>query len=205
MALALGAAAAMLDIGIRPVVPGANDNLAAVGALLAVAQRLRERPVQGLRVLLVSTGSEESFSEGMQAFGRRHFPELDPAGTEFLCLECLGGPILLVLEGEGMLRMRHYPRHMREALAAAADAAGVGVARGIRSVAASDAIIALRAGYPVVTLGSMDHTKLPLNYHWPSDTPDALFWQTTEDAIATCETFIRLRAHPSGPGVQSPT
>jgi hypothetical protein len=205
MALAVGAAAAMADIGLHPVVPGANDNLAAVGALLSVAQRLRERPVQGLRVLLVSTGSEESFSEGMQAFGRRHFPELDPAGTEFLCLECLGGPILLVLEGEGMLRMRHYPRHMREALAAAADAAGVGVARGIRSVAASDAIIALRAGYPVVTLGSMDHTKLPLNYHWPSDTPDALFWQTTEDAIATCETFIRLRAHPSGPGVQSPT
>src|SRR5206468_9935503 len=148
----------------------------------------RGRPVQGLRVLLVSTGSEESFSEGMQAFGRRHFPELDPARTEFLCLECLGGPILLVLEGEGMLRMRDYPRHMREALSSAADAAGVGIARGIRSVAASDAIIALRAGYPVVTLGSMDHTKLPLNYHWPSDTPDALHWQTTEDAIATCET-----------------
>src|SRR5204862_7952940 len=141
-------------------------------------QRLRERPVKGLRVLLVSTGSEESMSEGMQAFGRRHFPEFDRTRTEFLCLECLGGPILIVLEGEGMLRMREYPRHMREALAAAAAAAGVDITRGIRSVAASDALIALRAGYPAVTLGSVDHNKLPLNYHWPSDTPDALHWKT---------------------------
>ena len=37
----------------------------------------RGKPVQeGVRVILLSTGSEESFMEGMQAFGRRHFPEL---------------------------------------------------------------------------------------------------------------------------------
>ncbi|MBV9004176.1 MAG: hypothetical protein JO181_05910, partial [Solirubrobacterales bacterium] len=129
-----------------------NDNLAAVGALLALAAALRARPLEGLRVLLVSTGSEESFSEGMQAFGRRHFDELDPAQTEFLCLECLGGPVLIVLEGEGMLRMRDYPEAMRDALEDAAVAAGVKIRRGIRTVAASDAIIALRAGYQVVTL-----------------------------------------------------
>ena len=55
-------------------------------------------------MLLVSTGSEESFSEGMQEFGRRHFRQLDPARTEFLCLECLGGEVLIVLEGEPTLR-----------------------------------------------------------------------------------------------------
>lgn len=191
IALALAAATAMADIGARSVVPGANDNLSAVGALIAIAASLQQRPVHGLRVLLLSTGSEESFSEGMQAFGRRHFPELNPDTTEFLCLECLGGPTLTVLEGEGMLRMRDYPEHMRAALADAAAAAGVSIARGLRTVAATDAIIALRAGYPVVTLASVDYTKLPLNYHWPSDTADALHWQTIEDAIATCESFVR--------------
>ncbi len=191
LALSIGSIAAMTDIGIRRVVPGANDNLSAVGVLLAVAKSLRERPLEGVRVLLVSTGSEESFSEGMQAFGDRHFGELDPERTEFICLECLGGRTLIVLEGEGMLRIRDYPLQMREALANAAADAGVSVSRGIRTVAATDAIIALRAGYPVATLASVEDTKLPLNYHWPSDTPDGLHWQTIADAIAVCDRFLR--------------
>jgi hypothetical protein len=191
LALSLGAIVLLADIGARATVPGANDNLSAVGVLLGIARSLRERPLEGVRVLLLSTGSEESFSEGMQAFGDRHFSELDPERTEFVCLECLGGPTMIVLEGEGMLRMRDYPQQMREALANAAAEAGVSVQRGIRTVAATDAIIALRAGYPVATLASIEDTKLPLNYHWPSDTPDALHWQTVADAIAVCDRFLR--------------
>jgi hypothetical protein len=193
-ALALGATGAMADIGMREVVPGANDNLSAVGALLALAAAFQERPPQGVRVLLVSTGSEESFSEGMQAFGERHFAELDTRQTEFLCLECLGGQTLIVLEGEGMLRMRDYTSRTREALADAAARAGVGIRRGIQTVAATDAIIALRAGYPTATLAAIEATKLPLNYHWPNDTPENLHWETIEDAIAVSEEFVRSAA-----------
>ena len=196
--LAAGAVAAMTDIGLRPVVPGANDNLAAVGVLLALARRLRRDPPAGVRVVLLSTGSEESFSEGMQAYGERHFPQLDPRTTDVICLECLGGPTMIVLEGEGMLRMRDYPRQTREELAAAARAAGVDIRRGFRTVGASDALIALRAGYAVATLASIDYTKLPLNYHWPSDTPDALNWNTIDAAIDVCEQFVRTRARPPG-------
>jgi Zn-dependent M28 family amino/carboxypeptidase len=159
--------------------------------LLALAAAFRERPIEGVRVLLVSTGSEESFSEGMQAFGERHFAGLDPAHTEFLCLECLGGQTLIVLEGEGMLRMRDYPSATREALADAAARAGVEIRRGIQTVAATDAIIALRAGYPTATLAAIEPTKLPLNYHWPNDTPENLHWSTIEDAIAVSEEFVR--------------
>ena len=74
-----------------------------MGAIVALAHALRERPVRGVRVLLVSTGSEESFMEGMQAFGRRHFPGLPRETTDFVCLECVGSPFLCVVEGEGML------------------------------------------------------------------------------------------------------
>ena len=35
---------------------------------------------------------------------------------------------------------------------------------------ATDGLIALRAGYPTVTLGSVDEFKIPTNYHWPTDT-----------------------------------
>ncbi len=194
IALALGSVAAMVDIGARGTVPGANDNLSAVGAMIALAATLRDRPIEGVRVLLLSTGSEESFSEGMQSFGRRHFAELDPESTEFLCLECLGGPYLIVLEGEGMLRMRNYPPQMRESLANAAADAGVRIRRGLRTVAATDAIVALRAGFRVATLASVDETKLPVNYHWPTDTPDGLHWDTIRDAIAVCDQFLRRHA-----------
>jgi Peptidase family M28 len=193
-AIAVAATAAMVDIGARAAVPGANDNLSAVGAVIALAARLRDQPVEGVRVLFVSTGSEESFSEGMQGFGRRHFSELDQDRTEMVCLECLGGPTLIVIEGEGMLRMRDYPTHMREALADAAADTGQHIVRGLRTTAATDAIIPLRAGYDVATLASIDETKLPMNYHWPNDVPEALHWDTIEGAIAVCEEFVRRRA-----------
>jgi Iap family predicted aminopeptidase len=71
----------------------------------------------------------------------------------------------------------------------------VSITRGIRTVAATDAIIALRAGYPTVTLASIAETKLPLNYHWPTDRPEALHWETIEQAIAVCGRFLRRRAN----------
>jgi hypothetical protein len=191
LVFSLGAGAAMADIGARSVVPGANDNLSAVAALIAFARRLREHPPSGVRVILLSTGSEESFMEGMQGFARRHFPRLPPETTELLCLECVGSPQLCVVEGEGMLRMRSYPEGARERLAAAGRKAGVELVRGLRTVAATDALIALRAGYRVCTLGGVDETKFPSNYHWPSDTPENLDWSSIEGAVEVCDAWVR--------------
>jgi Zn-dependent M28 family amino/carboxypeptidase len=189
--LASGAAIAMADIARAEVVPGANDNLSAVAVLLALARSLAHSPAHGVRVLLLSTGSEESFMEGMQGFARRHFPALDTEHTTMLCLECVGGPTLTLLEGEGMLRMRSYPAQTREMLARAASDAGVDLARGLRTVAATDALIALRAGYSVVTLASVDATKFPANYHWPTDRPENLDWSTIERAFLVTDRFVR--------------
>jgi hypothetical protein len=188
---AAGATCTMADIGRSPVVPGANDNLGAVGVIVALAHSLAANPPAGVRVILLSTGSEESFMEGMQAFGRRHFAELPRATTEFVCLECIGSPQLCVVEAEGMLRMRHYPEQSREALARAGEAAGVDLLRGLRTVAATDGLIALRAGYPTCTLGGVDETKFPSNYHWPTDTPDNLTWESLEGAVRVCEAYLR--------------
>ena len=191
MVFALGASAAMANIGASRVVPGANDNLSAVGALVALAHELAERPPEGVRVILLSTGSEEGFMEGMQAFGRRHFQALDTATTEFVCIECVGSPHLCVVEAEGMLRMRYYTESSRERLARAGTEAGVELVRGLRTVAATDALIALRAGYPTCTLGGVDDTKFPAEYHWPSDVPDNLDWESVEAATDVCLSYLR--------------
>lgn len=188
------AAGAMLDIGRSEVVPGANDNLSAVAVLLALARSLAEHPAPGVRVLLLSTGSEESFMEGMQGFMRRHRASLDPASTTVLCLECVGSPTLTLVEAEGMLRMRHYSEVTRERLAQAAAALDVEIVRGLRTIAATDALVALRRGYPAATLASIDETKFPANYHWPSDTPENLDWDTMQRAFAVTERFVRAGA-----------
>jgi acetylornithine deacetylase/succinyl-diaminopimelate desuccinylase-like protein len=189
--LAGAATVAMADIGRSEVVPGANDNLSAVAVLVALARGLAERPMQGVRVLLLSTGSEESFMEGMQGFMRRHRAALDPARTTVLCLECVGSPTLTLVEAEGMLRIRYYSDTARERLAAAAEAAGVELVRGLRTVAATDALVALRRGYDAVTLASIDANKFPSSYHWPSDTPENLDWSTIQRAFAVADRFVR--------------
>ena len=189
------AVAAMTDIGARAVVPGANDNLCAVAVIVALVRALRERPPPGVRVILLSTGSEESFMEGMQGFMRRHRGALSTERTEFVCLECVGSPQLCVVEGEGMLRMRLYSERSREALVAAGRAAAVELRRGLRTVAATDGLISMRAGYRTCTLAGVDETKFPSNYHWPTDTPDNVSWESVEGAVASASA-TSARAEP---------
>jgi acetylornithine deacetylase/succinyl-diaminopimelate desuccinylase-like protein len=192
MFFSVGATAAMANIGASRVVPGANDNLSSVGVIAALAHELAEQPPEGVRVILLSTGSEEGFMEGMHGFGRRHFDELDRATTEFVCIECVGSPELCVVEGEGMLRMRDYTGSSRDALARAGADAGVELTRGLRTVAATDALIALRAGYPTCTLGGIDETKFPANYHWPTDVPDNLDWDSIDGATEVCLRYLSV-------------
>jgi len=189
--VSLGSAAAFADIAARPVVPGANDNLSGVAVVLEIARALRERPVRDVRVLLVSTGSEESFMEGMRGFARRHFPSLPPGRTEVVCLDSVGSPELILIEGEGMLKMRDYAPELRDRIAVVAARSGVRLRRRLRLGLATDGLIALKAGYPSAALGSVTRYKLPLNYHSPRDTADALHYETVRDAAVLCEALVR--------------
>lgn len=188
-------AALLADVARSPVTAGANDNLSAVATLLSVAERFTEQPVRGVRVLLLSTGSEESFMEGMRAFVARHRSELDPAHTRFVALECVGSPHLLLLEGEGMLQMRDYDTELREELQAAADQAGLPLWRGLRlGAGGTDALPALKAGYRAACLAACTELKLPANYHWPTDVPENLCWETIDAAATVAVGLIRRLA-----------
>ncbi len=165
----------LADVARSPVVPGANDNLSAVAVLLELAEHLTEDPAPGVRVLLLSTGSEESFMEGMRGFIARHRVELDPASTRFLALECVGSPRLVIMEGEGMLRIREHDSGLREELQAAADEAGIGVWRGLRlGAGGTDALPALRAGYRVGVPRGLHGAEGAL----PTITGRATWWRT---------------------------
>ena len=193
-AMTLSSIASFADIGSQQVVPGANDNLSGVAALFGVAQKLQQKPVKGLRVLLVSTGSEESFLEGMRAFGRRHFADLPQENTRFICLDTVGSPELVLVEGEGMLRMRGYDRDFKKLIGDCAASAKVNLRRGMRIHAATDGLISHLAGYKTALIASMNQYKRPSNYHTMQDTPENIEWNTVNDAIKVCDAAIRRLA-----------
>ena len=188
---ALGVAL-FLDIARNRIVPGANDNLSGCAVLVALADRLRAKPVPGLRVVLVSCGAEEVLQGGIRPFLRRHRRSLDPARTWFLNLDTVGSPRLILLEGEGPFRMEDYrDPSFRDLIAETAEREGIELKRGMRARASTDSVIPSRAGYPTATLCSMDAVKAIPNYHLMTDTPENLDFATVERALDLTEAVAR--------------
>lgn len=187
----LGTIAAMADIGRRETVPGANDNGTGVVALLALAKRLVEEPTTDIRVILLSVGSEESFSEGIKAFGERHFGELPRESTFFLCLESLGSPHLLVLRGEGFLKMHDYPPRALALMDGLAEELGIWLYPNLRLHNGTDGLEPLAAGYETAALCACNELKQPAFYHWPNDIAENVEFDTVAEGIRLSEAAIR--------------
>jgi hypothetical protein len=192
-ALGVVSVASGAEIARSSVVPGANDNLSGVAALVGVAERLREQPVERLRVVLASCGAEEVLQGGIYGFAARHFPRLDPARTWMLNFDSVGSPALVMVEGEGTFRMEDYPDPaFRDLIAHVAQGAGIPLARGARARSSSDSVIPSRAGYPTAMLLSWEpDTKLVSNYHLPTDTPENLDYETVARAVGLGEAVAR--------------
>jgi Peptidase family M28 len=195
-ALAALATLAFLDIARRDPVPGAIDNATGVATLLELAARLAAEPTENVRVVLLWTGSEEALWEGMEGFGRRHFPRLPVERTFVLNVDQVGDPFLFLLRGEGALRMRDYPPDGLALVSEAAESAGVALVGGLRSRTGTDGQVALRAGYRSAVLGSITANKLQTAYHWPTDTPDVVTWASPAHAVAVCERLVRRLDEP---------
>jgi hypothetical protein len=191
LGLSAGTLAAMTEIGLRGVVPGANDNGTAVVALLELARRFRAEPPRGVRVLLVSMGAEESFSEGIKGFGERHFDQLPKDSTLFLCLESIGSPHLLVLRGEGFLKMHDYPPRSLELFDSLAAELDIWLYPNLRLHNGTDGLEPLAAGYETVALCSCTDLKQAANYHWPNDLAENVDFDTLADGVRLSETAVR--------------
>jgi len=189
-----GSTAAMADIGLRKVVPGANDNGTAVVALIELARRFIADPPEGLRLILLSAGSEESFSEGMKAFGERHFADLPVDSTFFINMDTIGSPNLTVLRGEGFLKMFEYPAEALDLADRTAEEEGIALMPNLRIRNGTDGLEPLAAGYPVVSICSCTEHKQPANYHWPNDVAANVDFGTVDEGIRLAEAMTRKLA-----------
>ena len=172
------------------MVPGANDNGTGCIAQIALARALAERPTESTRILFLST-SEEALCEGMGLFMERHAAELPPTGPSSSASTPSARRNLLVLRGEGMLKLREYPAASLELLDSTADELGIELFPNLRLRNATDGIFPLAAGYQCVSVASCNQWKNPSNYHWPTDTPEYVDYGTVADAIRLSEAVIR--------------
>jgi Zn-dependent M28 family amino/carboxypeptidase len=182
--VAIGAtsAAVLGDMWRSRVVPGANDNLSAVACLVALAEMLSARPVDDLRVWLVSAGAEETLQDGIRGFMGTHAAELPPDSTYFVNLDTVGSPRLVLLEGEGPVWMEDFDQGFRDRAVAVAERHGLRLERGFRARASTDAIIPHRYGYPMASISSVNDYHYLTHYHLPSDVPENLHWETVAEA-----------------------
>jgi hypothetical protein len=203
--LGLFGAALVADVWRSHTVPGANDNLSGVAGLVALAELLRERPLPGLRVMLVSCGAEETLQDGIRAFLARHRDELEPGRTCFVNLDTVGSSHPVMLEAEGPVWMEHYAGPwLRDELAACAERLEVPLQRGFRARASTDSVIPSRAGYPTATLVSMNEWRAPANYHLPSDVPENLDYDAVADVTRLVYELARTLAGSSGSTAATP-
>jgi Zn-dependent M28 family amino/carboxypeptidase len=200
--LAVGALGTGLiaDVWRSPTVPGANDNLSGVAALVALAELLAAERLAGLRVMLVSCGAEETLQDGIRAFVARHREALPPERTTFVNLDTVGSPHLILVEGEGPFWMEPYTGPwLSDLVAEAAERLGIALERGFTARSSTDSVIPSRAGYPTATLVSITDWRLPANYHQLTDVPENLDYSTIAEATRVVELVAReLAAKAAG-------
>jgi hypothetical protein len=187
------------DIWRSPTVPGANDNLSAVAAAVALAEQLRTDPIPGLRVWLVSAGAEETLQDGVRGFMRRHRDELDPSRTWVLVPDTVGSPRLIMVEGEGPFWMQDYTDpSFRDLIEQCAHEQGIALERGFHARASTDAVIPSRAGLPTAMLGSLNEWQMMSNYHLMTDVPENLDYGTIASVARLAYAVARALAPPPG-------
>jgi hypothetical protein len=153
-----------LDQARSPVVPGANDNASGVAGVLELTGRLALSRPDGLEVVVLVCGCEESGMGGMLAWLRREGLELDRESTLVVGLDTIGSGEPVVLEAEGGL----WPVRYRDEDVAKAASTGL---RRWRLGAWTDPALAALAGLPAVSILSVREGGFP-NYHLQTDTPE---------------------------------
>jgi len=159
------AAALALQQARSPTVPGANDNASGVAAVLELVGRLAAERPDGLELIALFPGCEESGMGGMAAWLESDEAKgLDPARSLVVGLDTVGSGEPVVLAGEAGL----WPTRYRHEDVAAAERLGL---RRWRIGGWTDPALARFAGLPAVSILSVRDGGFP-HYHLPGDTPD---------------------------------
>jgi hypothetical protein len=161
-----------LQWALSPPTPGANDNASAVAAMLTCGERLAAQLPADVELWMVGTGAEEVGCCGMHAFVERH-RDWPAEATFYVNFECVGGGQLHYIRSEGLLGKGFFPPRLNE-LARRLVAGHGWDATPVDLLAATDGHVPAAAGYPALSLISLEANGVPRNYHRVEDTVEAL-------------------------------
>jgi len=180
--------ALQLDVARSPTVPAASDNATGVATALELA---RQAPFEGVDLVVVLPGCEESGMEGFAAaLGSL---DLDPASTLVLGLDTLGAGTPIVLSGEGALLEHRYAEADLRVADEGAALAGEPPPQRWRIGGWTDPLLALHRGLPTISLLSMGPGYFP-HYHHPTDTPQNVDWESVERCARIADGITRTWA-----------
>ncbi len=172
-----------LQPDFAPYVPGANDNATGAAAVLALAERLQQTPLEHTRVYLVNTGCEEVGCFGIADWIARHAPR-QAAGARYLVLDGLGAKgsaVNYVLDETLLLPVRSDPGLVALAEAVAGEQPELGAQPFHYRGLFSELSIASARGQKVLGLLNFDpRTKVPPNFHTARDNMDNIDPQVLE-------------------------
>ncbi|HEO70089.1 MAG TPA: M28 family peptidase [Candidatus Hydrogenedentes bacterium] len=174
-------------------VRGANGNASGVAALLEIARRLAQSPIDDADIWLVATGSHETWMSGMRHFVASHREMLDRDTTLFLNIEHVGGGDgLRYVTSEGILTPLEAAPELRSAAEAAAAPYAAEPAR-LRGLP-TDASVPLARGYKAMTLTTLNSHGLRTDWRRTTDTVFRTDPARVKQAVGFAEAIMRRLA-----------
>jgi hypothetical protein len=149
--------------------PGGNDNGSGVTICLEVARRLAN---ENIPFWVVFTGSEESGTNGAIAFEKKYRSVIG----ESLILNCdnCGAGHLVAASKEGMWSVFHSDRRLIEQVKEVSHNLSISIDIRPYLGLSTDATPFLARGYRALTFIALNKKGLPVNWHWKTDTIDAV-------------------------------
>jgi hypothetical protein len=171
------------DLGLYS--PGANDNAAAVGTLLALAERIQDQPLQHTEVWLAFTGCEETGCDGMKKFLDVHQKELSRA--LFVDFELIGiGKRLVYVRSEGVVRKVNISPDMERLIQDLGDEVPLQPLKGIGAGVFTEMGVVWERGLQGFCLVALQEgSDLLPEWHRLTDIPDRLELEALERVHAT--------------------
>ncbi len=171
--------------------PGANDNAASVGTVLALAERLQQQPLLNTDVWLAFTGCEETSGGGIVAF-------IDQTGDQFknawfLDFEMVGiGDRLGYVRQEGNIARLTIPQDVEDLLLEVGKPYELKPVEGPLVGASTECSILLKSKYKAVCLiAYRSGSTLMPEWHRLTDTPNRLEISALERVQALAWDFIQ--------------
>lgn len=189
----------LADWGRGVHVPGASDNASGVAAALELAERWLGDPVDGVELVLLFTGCEETGLLGAAAWADAHRDEIRTLPTLFLNLDGLGfgPPRFLSAELPVAGLPVPYPTDLVHLCRRTAHEQGLVDAGPHTVYGPTDGLAFLIRGIPGITvIGFRNRGHLP-NYHQVTDTPDRVDFEAAWCGIEFASALLRHLAEPA--------